>query len=791
MPRKSVKNKNQSGKIFLVKEFYSDLQRQNMLYAKIVRSPQKNIKITNIDLSILPENYFYFTSRDIPGENYVKTLNTKTNIFSSDLTNYVGEPIGILVGEDIEILEELSVKISNSFIQNKINESIFIPEILAEKTIKTGIFIEKNILTEEAKNESETVKNSEKNIISTWEYIDSSTNFTEPSGAVAFFDGQILTVLAPTKWPFHLKQNLSTVLNIPEENIIIKKTQIQNSNPNGTYKISILAIQTALASLKTGKPVKLILSKEEQKLFIDNKIKIKITHESKVLEDGTISSCKIKIFADVGFQNPYTKELIERLVISSISIYNPQNLLIQAKVQNSQNPPTSINPETLDADGFNAIENHIHQIATECSLLPVEVRKINFQDSKKTLYSPFNYKIQNISSIFEQILSESNFNRKYSAFLLDSKYLLTENNYAFYSLTRRGIGLSFTPYGQGYFGSLEFDLKQSIETTLSLDGTFSIHSHLPSPAVSEIWKKTASKILEIPNENVKIINEFPDDEIPDIPENFYSNLSVMTQLLRKCCNEIQRKRFKNPLPLNSVKSITPAMKKSWNSQNFSGIPFFSTSYASAIIELQINPLTFSISIKEIWVTINCGEIISQKIAENAVRLATEKELNSLVKDSNLFCRKININFVQTNSNPGQIGEIIHNLIPSAFSNALSQVLCTQITKLPISTEEIFNIYKNVKINSEKNEKNEEIQENQPPVSDEIEQSIIKMQEPLKNIIEQIEEQKQENAEKIEEEKEKKEKIQKADEKAVKLVMEKDLTENQENIENSETNLEEK
>ena len=44
--------KEQSHKVFLSKEFVSDLTRQNMLYAKIVRSPQKNIRISAQKISI-------------------------------------------------------------------------------------------------------------------------------------------------------------------------------------------------------------------------------------------------------------------------------------------------------------------------------------------------------------------------------------------------------------------------------------------------------------------------------------------------------------------------------------------------------------------------------------------------------------------------------------------------------------------------------------------------------------------------------------------------------------------
>ena len=329
MPKKIGKTKKeQSHKVFLSKEFVSDLSRQNMLYAKIVRSPQKNIRISTFNLSILPENYYFFTSRDIPGKNILETLETKSKIFADGIISYKGEAVGLLAGENRETVEYLAKKLSDSFIQPESDElqDSFKSEILAERNIRTGFFEnEKEIPNEKTEGKPETEEDFI-SVSSEFEYEENFYPWNETSGAFCFFEGQTLTVMSPTKWPYHLKQNLCSVLNFSEENIIIKKTQIQNSNLNGTWRISLLAIQTALASFKTGKPVKLILSKEEQKEFVENKIKIKITHESKISKENKILSTKIDISADAGLENPYAKEFIDRLSISSISLYNIENL---------------------------------------------------------------------------------------------------------------------------------------------------------------------------------------------------------------------------------------------------------------------------------------------------------------------------------------------------------------------------------------------------------------------------------------------------------------------------------
>ena len=82
----------------------------------------------------------------------------------------------------------------------------------------------------------------------------------------------------------------------------------------------------------------------------------------------------------------------------------------------------------------------------------------------------------------------------------------------------------------------------------------------------------------------------------------------------------------------------------------------------------------------------------------------------MLKDHNLFCEEININFIESKTNPSQIGEIVHSLIPSAFINALSQITSTQIKNLPISQEQIFEDLKNGEKIFLEEEKNKTLQE---------------------------------------------------------------------------------
>lgn len=759
MPKKRATTKERINKIYQSKDYFSDCTKPGMLYAAIVRSPIENGKITNIYNIDLPEGYRLFTERDIPGKNKIQTLDSVTRVFCKEHVHYKGEPVGLIVGEDLETVRKLASEIQITFDITSIESAlksvaeeyshptIKLPEhtpiakdsaiadfvdmmnvmpaldelpkpaktisytqpgqipsivenikniktkktqnVVAERIIRTGLF-EKNTRNSYIE---KIFSSADHDIQGTWEQTEKIPNWNEPNGAFSYMDGNTLTVLTTTQWPAHLQQALQDVLNIDAEHIVIKKTLTQKTNRNGTWRTSTLAVQAALATLQTGKPVKLLLTKEEQEEYFNKDIKVYISHRSAVKSDGTIDSMMISIQADVGADNPFAKEIIDRLTISACGLYNPENLYIHAQAISSKTPPTSISPEKTDCHSFFAIENHIQQIANALEMLPQDVRVKNICLETNKQKSPFKFKFAKPLDALESIIKQSDFNRKYTSFKLESLRNKNELKKDFFALPKRGIGLACAFDGSGYFGSTIFSCDQKVEVTLNLDGNLTIHAPQPSTTIAEIWKKTAAEILQIKTDAIHIVSEYPEGEIPDLPENIYNNISVMTYLIKKSCLEIQKKRFHSPLPITSKKTITPAMKKNWNKELFSGIPFHTTSFAGIIVEIELNPDTYKTKIKGIWLVIDCGEILSIKAAENTIRLAIQKELLTLMKDESLSLpyQCLRVCFVESKNNSGQIGDLVHKILPAAFTNALSQAISDAIYKIPVSEETLYKI----------------------------------------------------------------------------------------------------
>ena len=96
-----------------------------------------------------------------------------------------------------------------------------------------------------------------------------------------------------------------------------------------------------------------------------------------------------------------------------------------------------------------------------------------------------------------------------------------------------------------------------------------------------------------------------------------------------------------------------------------------------------NTLSTKVAIRDV------GKVLNEKQAKLSILRNVDDILSNLVEGHPLKAEKIQINLVETQSEPKQLGELIYNILPAAFANAVSLVLNKTITKLPLSGDTIY------------------------------------------------------------------------------------------------------
>ncbi len=756
MPKKKNASDNNTS-FTSVDEFYSDISLKDMYYAQMIRPIQEKGIVRNFSpRSDLPAEYNIYRASDVPGSNLIDTPCGKIPLLSTGSISYAGEPIGIIVGPDERTLNNLNeinfdtdgneihiyptknspneiystnffdsphlegnmeeIKIISDALnlsdfsdspQNRLNEikkmqdddcfEELFTSVLAQKKIFSGPIFDGN--KDEAEERAKIFFEQSPNVVQNcWSYKVKAPYFLEPLGAICSYTEELTVIYSPTQWPDNLRNVVSTAMNIPKEKILIKKTKNFNKGTNSIWYDSFVAAHACLASQKCGHPVKIVYSKEEQEKFIDAMQEITIVHKTAANKEGRITLMHIDIDVNTGAYNPFADEILNRLCISACGCYNPLNVLITAKAISSNNPPSSVNFEQIDSAAFFAVENQINILCNKYNgkYSPLEIRQKNLNSSSNNYGSlPFKFDFTNQENTLQQANKMSSFERRNLSYFMSNKKsfanasLVEKLNLG---LPRRGIGFACAFEGSGYLGSDLYDSANlSISVTKEKDGSITIHSAPVSQNILDIWKQQVFEILE--TKNIKIDSAFEQGKGANHPESVYSNISVMTKLLAKCCESIKSKGDSEGLPFTVTKRNASSKNRLWNTETFSGQPFMNTSFMAATVEIDFDNTTYREIVREINIVVNGGKLFNSLAAKNTIRLAVQKVLSSIMQAEIVECDNVNISFIKSDDEPSQIGELVFQVIPAAYTQAISQAIDCAVNFLPLNSDSIFNMLK--------------------------------------------------------------------------------------------------
>jgi len=672
-------NKVQQNQVlYFSPNFYSDMSDDGMLYAVLLRSPYAKAHNFSFDIPDLPEGYSIYRAKDIPGKNEVVIHDVKCEVFCSSDVLYKGQVIGILTGPDKQKLELLRTQMTFNF-----EGAASVDSDEAEIQI-----FEKNYQTKDFNPE---VFNSVPNDIhSEWKCNLDETLVTESEGAFISYKNGEINVFSHAPWISHLRETVENVTGLEDNKVLITRTNSNTLNTNSLWLNSILCAQLCVAVIKNQKSVKLVLSRTEQKQFVEQSLPVLIEHRTAVDEDGRIKACDILVRVNVGAFNPLAEEILERLVIASCGMYSPENMRVKAVALSSGESPASTSWERVDATAFYAMECQIHKICEITGLSPVEIREKNLEQGKKSSL-PFKFNYGKINDVIQAVSKKSDFLRKWTAYRLDEKDRYVRENASPFNPPLRGIGIACAFEGSTYFGSRFIDKDESLEVSYSSNKELNIKFIPTSSSIGKIWKKIACQKLGLSDDELSVNWVFDESVEFDLPDTISADISLNTQLFIECIDEIKSQIETGKHNCSARKTFKDSIKSNWVTSRFSGTPFYSTSSASCVVELELDPCSYQEIIRGIFVCIDAGRIMSSVSAERAVKKAIRNVLANIVVNETIKCENINVMFVNSEEEPKQLGEIMYSVVPAAFACALSQSLAYSVTRLPIGTDTIYKI----------------------------------------------------------------------------------------------------
>jgi CO/xanthine dehydrogenase Mo-binding subunit len=201
----------------------------------------------------------------------------------------------------------------------------------------------------------------------------------EPKTCIASFDASgKLTIRSTSSHIFSVRRDLSNAFNLPENKVrVIQALTVGGHFGSGIATLQLYYISTLLA-MKTGFPVKIENTREEEFLTVRPQMPVSIELKMGIKRDGTVVAKQTKVIGDAGaYRNPTTTSIISVASIRNESLYRFNNIKTDVTLVYTNRVPTGQFRGFGNAQGHFALESMMDMLAEGISMDPAELRLKN------------------------------------------------------------------------------------------------------------------------------------------------------------------------------------------------------------------------------------------------------------------------------------------------------------------------------------------------------------------------------------------------------------------------------
>jgi len=524
---KSVIRKDASSKAKGASLFTDDIKFPEMLYGATIRSPKPRIKILGVDdkaAGKLKGVAGIYYAKDVPGDNVVPLVFMDYPFLAEKEAKFQGQAVGLVVARDIATARKAVrlVKIRYKELPPVLDSLEALkkksPKIYGKDNVFKKFVIKKGDI-KKAKPDVEV-----EDVFTTNYQVHS---YLETQAAVAVpQDNGGMNVYGSMQCPFYVQDAVKKVLGVPYNKVRIIQQTTGGAFGGKEDVPSIVCGHAAMLARITGKPVKIIYSREEDFLSMSKRHPgwAKIKYGAK--KNGKIVSCKIKYVLDGGAFATLSPIVLWRGTVHAAGPYEIPNVFIQAYAAATNKVPCGAYRGFGQPQIAFANESLIDMLAEKLKLNPYKIREINA--IKKGGSTITGQKIKE-SIGFAKTMELA---KKRSGWV--SKWKKSSSKKG---VKRRGIGMASTIYGVGLGAGGQHLEKSGSFVQIEPDGSVlvAVGNTEMGQGASTVLPQIASEALGAPYELVELM-ETDTSRVPDSGPTVASRTTVMsgTSILNAC-----------------------------------------------------------------------------------------------------------------------------------------------------------------------------------------------------------------------------------------------------------------
>jgi selenium-dependent xanthine dehydrogenase len=368
-------------------KFTDDYAPPGMLFGRTLRAAYPHARIVRIDTArakALPGVCAVLTYQDVPGDNIHGLIFDDWPVLAAEKVRYMGDPVAVVAAETAEIGEQALGLIEVEYeplpvVADPISaHSPGAP--LVHEEWETGNLL-KHIKVRHGDVEQGFA---ESDVIIEREYRTPTVEhaFMEPEcsiGVPAGYDEEHpkLTIYVGSQIPYEDRRQIARALGLPEDQVRVRGMLI-GGGFGGKEDIAG-QIHAALLAQATGRPVKMLYSRQESLLFHPKRHATVIRLKTGAKRDGTLMAVQAELYGDGGAYASLSDKVMTRASTHATGPYVVPNAKIDCYVMYTNNPPSGAFRGFGVTQSAFAVEQNMDLVAEALGMDPVEFRRKNAQ----------------------------------------------------------------------------------------------------------------------------------------------------------------------------------------------------------------------------------------------------------------------------------------------------------------------------------------------------------------------------------------------------------------------------
>lgn len=516
---KSERRVDAWGKVTGAAKFADDYNLAHQLYGKVLRAKHPHAKILGIDTSKakqLDGVEAVLTAADIPGSRVFGIVVRNQAILAIDKVRYLGDGVALVAARSEEIaLQALSLidvtyeplpvvsdpeySITTEAPHVHDEDNTFVHHKVRKGDVEKG-FSESDFIIEK-KFKTQFIEHS---------YIEPEAVLAEPA------EHGGIKITGSVQNLFSTRRSVGAALNLDLNKVQIIQATLGGSFGGKDEVMTSMCCRAALLALKTGKPVKMVNTREESMLESYKRHPYVLYYKWGAKNDGSIIAMEIRCIADGGAYASMSPFVTWRSVVQATGPYNCENVKTDVYAAYTNNNYTGAMRGFGSPQVNFAIESMMDELAERVGKDPLEIRLQNgFERGAMTATGQRLDHNVSLKEVLQKASEAIQFQEKWK------RYRIAPN-----AAKKRGIGLACSYRGV----SLGAEGTDAVGTIVSVqtDGSVIVSSGITDmgQGAQTQMSQIAAEVLGISMDRIQFLNTNT-SRVPDSGPTVASRGTIM------------------------------------------------------------------------------------------------------------------------------------------------------------------------------------------------------------------------------------------------------------------------